>query len=90
MAVVHTYREGNKCADALANLASDLPVGMHAFEDLHIDGIREPVSGSLLYLYGNNILSGAIIPTSAAIGLHFIFSCSGSLACSLFSGTNSL
>ncbi|KAH7441800.1 hypothetical protein KP509_03G055000 [Ceratopteris richardii] len=34
-----------------------------------IDGIREPVSGSLLY--GNNIISGAIVPTSAAIGLHF-------------------
>nr|AAP54886.2 Photosystem Q, putative [Oryza sativa Japonica Group] len=34
-----------------------------------IDGIREPVSGSLLY--GNNIISGAIIPTSTAIGLHF-------------------
>ncbi|KAK2996485.1 hypothetical protein RJ639_025308 [Escallonia herrerae] len=32
---------------------------------LDIDGIREPLSGSLLY--GNNILSGAIIPTSAAI-----------------------
>jgi photosystem II DI subunit (Q(B)) len=31
--------------------------------------IREPVSGSLLY--GNNIISGAIITTSAAIGLHF-------------------
>ncbi|TYI93529.1 hypothetical protein E1A91_D02G141600v1 [Gossypium mustelinum] len=34
-----------------------------------IDGIRKPVSRSLLY--GNNIISGAIIPTSAAIGLHF-------------------
>jgi photosystem II P680 reaction center D1 protein len=34
-----------------------------------IDGIREPVSGSLLY--GKNIISGDIIPTSAAIGLHF-------------------
>ncbi|KAL2536864.1 Photosystem II protein D1 [Forsythia ovata] len=34
-----------------------------------IDGIREPISGSLLY--GNNIISGAIIPTSVAIGLHF-------------------
>jgi photosystem II P680 reaction center D1 protein len=34
-----------------------------------IDGIREPVSGSLLY--GHNIMSGAIIPTSADIGLHF-------------------
>ena len=33
------------------------------------DGIREPVSGSLLY--GNNIITGAIIPTSNAIGLHF-------------------
>ncbi|KAB2036030.1 hypothetical protein ES319_D04G195000v1, partial [Gossypium barbadense] len=33
-----------------------------------IDGIREPVSGSLLY--ENNIISGSIIPTSA-IGLHF-------------------
>jgi photosystem II P680 reaction center D1 protein len=34
-----------------------------------IDGIREPVSGSLLY--GNNIITGAIVPTSNAIGLHF-------------------
>jgi hypothetical protein len=34
-----------------------------------IDGIREPVSGSLLY--GNNIISGAIIPTSNAIGRIF-------------------
>ncbi|KAL1337511.1 hypothetical protein HN51_032203 [Arachis hypogaea] len=34
-----------------------------------IDGICEPISGSLLY--GNNIISGTIIPTSATIGLHF-------------------
>jgi photosystem II P680 reaction center D1 protein len=34
-----------------------------------IDGIREPVAGSLLY--GNNIISGAVIPSSNAIGLHF-------------------
>ncbi|XP_047337502.1 photosystem II protein D1-like [Impatiens glandulifera] len=34
-----------------------------------IDGIREPISGSLLY--ENNIISGVIISTSAAIGLHF-------------------
>jgi photosystem II P680 reaction center D1 protein len=34
------------------------------------DGIREPVSGSLLY--GNNIISGAVVPTSNAIGLHFV------------------
>jgi len=34
-----------------------------------IDGIREPVSGSLLY--GNNIISAAVVPSSNAIGLHF-------------------
>ncbi|MFN4067088.1 MAG: photosystem II q(b) protein, partial [Thermosynechococcus sp.] len=34
-----------------------------------IDGIREPVSGSLLY--GNNIITGAVVPSSNAIGLHF-------------------
>jgi photosystem II P680 reaction center D1 protein len=34
-----------------------------------IDGIREAVSGSLLY--GNNIITGALIPSSNAIGVHF-------------------
>lgn len=34
-----------------------------------MDGIREPVFGSLLS--GNNIISAAVVPTSAAIGLHF-------------------
>jgi photosystem II P680 reaction center D1 protein len=34
-----------------------------------IDGIREPVAGSLLY--GNNIMSTAVIPSSNAIGVHF-------------------
>lgn len=34
-----------------------------------IDGIREPVIGSILG--GNNIATAAVIPTSAAIGLHF-------------------
>merc|ERR1719498_1887035 len=34
-----------------------------------IDGIREPVSGSLLY--GNNIITGAVIPSSNSIGVHF-------------------
>jgi photosystem II P680 reaction center D1 protein len=33
-----------------------------------IDGIREPVAGSLMW--GNNIISGAVIPSSNAIGLH--------------------
>ena len=32
-----------------------------------IDGIREPVAGS--FLYGNNIISGAVVPSSNAIGL---------------------
>merc|ERR1712066_110337 len=34
-----------------------------------IDGIREPVAGSLLY--GNNIITGALIPSSNSIGVHF-------------------
>jgi photosystem II P680 reaction center D1 protein len=34
-----------------------------------IDGIREPVAGSLMY--GNNIITGAVIPSSNAIGIHF-------------------
>lgn len=34
-----------------------------------IDGIREPVAGSLLY--GNNIITGSVIPSSNAIGMHF-------------------
>ncbi len=34
-----------------------------------IDGIREPIAGSLLS--GNNLISAAVVPTSAAIGLHF-------------------
>ncbi|XBI07793.1 hypothetical protein VPH35_135641 [Triticum aestivum] len=42
---------------------------LHRCPPIDIDGIHEPISGSLLY--GNNIMSGAIIPTSAAIGLHF-------------------
>ena len=42
---------------------------LNIFKKIRSDGIREPVSGSLLY--GNNIISGAVIPTSNAIGLHF-------------------
>ena len=34
-----------------------------------IDGIREPVSGSLFY--GNNLISASILPSSNAIGAHF-------------------
>ncbi|KAJ8439662.1 LOW QUALITY PROTEIN: hypothetical protein Cgig2_017935 [Carnegiea gigantea] len=36
---------------------------------IDINGIGEPIFGSLLYK--NNIISGAIIPTSVAIGFHF-------------------
>jgi photosystem II P680 reaction center D1 protein len=34
-----------------------------------IDGIREPVSGSIIY--GNNIVSAAVVPSSNALGVHF-------------------
>ena len=34
-----------------------------------IDGIREPVAGSLLY--GNNIITASVVPSSNAIGMHF-------------------
>ena len=34
-----------------------------------LDGIREPVIGSLMG--GNNIITAAVVPTSAAVGLHF-------------------
>ncbi|MDC0834651.1 photosystem II q(b) protein [Geitlerinema sp. CS-897] len=34
-----------------------------------MEGIREPVIGSILG--GNNFISAAVVPTSAAIGLHF-------------------
>jgi photosystem II P680 reaction center D1 protein len=33
-----------------------------------LDGVREPISGSILY--GNNIITAAVLPTSNAIGLH--------------------
>jgi photosystem II P680 reaction center D1 protein len=44
-------------------------VGFLINPPVDIDGIREPVSGSLLY--SNNIISGAVIPSSNAIGVHF-------------------
>ncbi|CAA3033787.1 partial [Olea europaea subsp. europaea] len=42
---------------------------LHCCSSRDIDGICEPISRSLLY--GNNIISGTIIPTSAAIDFHF-------------------
>lgn len=44
-------------------------IGFIAAPPVDIDGIREPVASSLLY--GNNIVSGAVIPSSNAIGVHF-------------------
>jgi photosystem II P680 reaction center D1 protein len=44
-------------------------VAFIAAPPVDIDGIREPVAGS--FLLGNNIISGAVIPSSNAIGLHF-------------------
>ena len=44
-------------------------VAFIAAPPVDIDGIREPVAGS--FLYGNNIISGAVVPSSNAIGLHF-------------------
>ena len=41
-------------------------VAFIAAPPVDIDGIREPVAGSLLY--GNNIISGAVVPSSNAIG----------------------
>jgi photosystem II P680 reaction center D1 protein len=43
-------------------------LAMVAAPPVDLDGIREPVSGSLLY--GNNIITATVVPTSAAVGLH--------------------
>ena len=44
-------------------------VAFIAAPPVDIDGIREPVAGS--FMYGNNIISGAGVPSSNAFGLHF-------------------
>jgi photosystem II P680 reaction center D1 protein len=44
-------------------------LAMIAAPGVDLDGIREPVLGSLMD--GNSLISAAIVPTSAAIGLHF-------------------
>jgi len=54
---------------ALLTAATAFIIAFIAAPPVDIDGIREPVAGSLLY--GNNIISGAIVPSSNAIGLHF-------------------
>ena len=53
----------------LLTATSYFVIAFIAAPPVDIDGIREPVSGSLLF--GNNIISGAVVPTSNAIGLHF-------------------
>merc|ERR1719230_1158937 len=60
-------------------------VGFCLSPSVDIDGIREPVSGSLLY--GNNIITCSLIPSSNAIGVHF-YPCWESLSLSewLFNG----
>lgn len=70
----------------LLGLATAVYLGCFiAAPPVDIDGIREPVSGSLLY--GNNIVTGAVIPSSNAIGVHF-YPCWESLSLSewLFNG----
>lgn len=44
-------------------------VGFIFAPPVDIDGIREPVAGSILF--GNNLISGALVPSSNAIGVHF-------------------
>jgi photosystem II P680 reaction center D1 protein len=52
-----------------ATAATCFVIAFIAAPPVDIDGIREPVAGSLMY--GNNIISGAVVPSSNAIGLHF-------------------
>ena len=53
----------------LLTAAACFIIAFIAAPPVDIDGIREPVAGS--FLYGNNIISGAVVPSSNAIGLHF-------------------
>ena len=53
----------------LLTAATCFIIAFIAAPPVDIDGIREPVSGS--FLYGNNIISGAVVPSSNAVGLHF-------------------
>ena len=53
----------------LLTAATCFIIAFIAAPPVDIDGIREPVAGSLMY--GNNIISGAVVPSSNAIGMHF-------------------
>jgi photosystem II P680 reaction center D1 protein len=54
---------------ALLAAATCFVIAFIAAPPVDIDGIREPISGSLLN--GNNIITVAVVPSSNAIGLHF-------------------
>lgn len=49
--------------------ATVFAIAFVAAPHVDLEGIREPVAGAILD--GNNLLTAAIVPTSAAIGLHF-------------------
>ena len=53
----------------LLTAATCFIIAFIAAPPVDIDGIREPVAGSLMF--GNNIISGAVVPSSNAIGMHF-------------------
>ena len=53
----------------LAAAALAYAAALLAAPPVDIDGIREPVAGSLLY--GNNLITGSVVPSSNAIGVHF-------------------
>lgn len=44
-------------------------IAFFAAPSVDMEGIREPIIGSVLG--GNNLITAAVVPTSAAIGLHF-------------------
>jgi photosystem II P680 reaction center D1 protein len=44
-------------------------IAFWAAPPVDMEGIREPIFGSILS--GNNLITAAVVPTSAAIGLHF-------------------
>ena len=50
---------------ALLTATTCFLIAFVAAPPVDIDGIREPVAGSLLY--GNNIISGAIVPSSCLL-----------------------
>lgn len=52
----------------LLTAATVFIIAFIAAPPVDMDGIREPISGSLLY--GNNIITASIVPTSNAVALH--------------------